>query len=98
MIKDQLLQKLSPFEKLFDEKLGLCAGKTLPFRVNNDNNLRFQTPYNIPTKCLSLVKQDVDRLVSLGFITPTKHATPSAPFLSNQRKMALSVFLQIFEN
>ena len=49
IIQDQLLQALSPFEKLFDEKLGLCAGKPLYFRVKNDHNLRCQMLCNILT-------------------------------------------------
>ena len=62
VMKDQLLQGLSPFENLFDEKLVLCAGKLSHFRVKNDHDLRCQTPYNTPTKFLPLVEQEEDRL------------------------------------
>ena len=99
IVKEKRLDTLSPFEKLFDEKLGLCAGKPLHFRVKNDHSLRCQTPYDVPTKYLPLVKQEVDRLVSLGVASPSKHATHAAPcFLHSQRKMELSVFLQILDN
>ena len=49
VVKEHLLQTLSPFEKIFDEKLGLRTGKPLHFRVKNDHDLRCQTPCNIPT-------------------------------------------------
>ena len=96
-IQNKLLETLTPFRSLFNEKLGLYTGKPLHFRTKNEHNLRYHNPYNIPIKYLPLVKQEVDRLVSLGVIEPTRHATHAAPCFIQPKKDETIRFLTDFK-
>ena len=78
---------LTPIEDLFDKKLGCFDGQPLHFRVKNDHNLRYQTPFNIPMKYLPLVKEEVERLEKLGVIEKTTYATYEAPCFIQPKKI-----------
>ena len=95
--KEQLLQALSPFETLFDHKLGSCTGKLSHFRAKNYHNLRHQTTHNITNKFSPLFKQEVDLLMSLGDLTSTNHATHAALCFVEPKKDDTILFLAGFQ-
>ena len=77
--KSKLNNVLLPFESPFNKRLGAHTCNLLYFCLKEGAMLQCQNPHPISTKHMPLVKEDVNRLVSLGILELTRHATSLAP-------------------
>ena len=80
-VQRQLLkQLLSKFTKLFSGKLGNYPGRKMHLHVdkNDIHKLRYQRPYPVPNVNMEVFKQELDRLVELGVLSPVNGLVPFA--------------------
>ena len=91
--QNQLKDALTPFEDSFDKKHDLCASKPLHFQTKANAHLKHHTACPIPAKYLLLVKEEVNRLVKLNVLEPTRNATHAAPCFVQPKKDGTIHFL-----
>lgn len=68
----------------------------LHFLIKSNAHLHYQNPYSILSKYLPLVKEEVNRLVDLGVLEPTKHATYTTLYFMQPKKDITIRFLTDF--
>ena len=80
--RNELLKLLQKFEELFDVTLGPCKIDPVDFELNEDTKPICSQPYPVPKAHKEMLKQEIERLVLLGFLEVENDSEWRAPYFA----------------